>query len=90
MEETSLTGLLPMPGFRVTSRYQFERDGRRIDKTVTYYLADVDRMDVCLSDEHTECAWLDIETARRTLTYGETRRILGLAETYLVSEHPGS
>jgi len=84
-EETALTDVQPLPGFRVVSQYDIQRSGQRVSKTVVYYLAEVESDDVRLSSEHTACAWLDGEAANRTLTHDETRRIFRLAEAYLTS-----
>jgi 8-oxo-dGTP pyrophosphatase MutT (NUDIX family) len=75
-EETSIDRLRPIPEFRETSSYHFHRNGRRIAKTVAYYLAETTQSDVSLSAEHTDFQWLRFEDAIAALTHDESRRIL--------------
>jgi bis(5'-nucleosidyl)-tetraphosphatase len=83
-EETGLRGLRVVEGFRAESRYAFVRDDIAVDKEVVYFLAESADEDVRLSGEHTDLAWLPLEEARDRLTYREGRRILDLAEAWLV------
>jgi len=83
-EETGIQRLVMVPGFRNISRYRFRRNGRWIDKTVVYFLAKIDAaVSVRLSGEHREWRWLDLQSARRMLTYEENRRVLDAAQLYL-------
>lgn len=82
-EETSIDQLCPIPGFRETSRYHFRRNGQRVAKTVAYYLAETMQSKVSLSMEHTAFQWLGFEDAVASLSYDESRRILGDAHRLL-------
>lgn len=82
-EETSIDQLQPIPGFRETSSYYFQRNGQRIAKIVIYFLAETPRSDVSLSSEHIEFRWLPFEDAVGALTYDESRRILNDANRLL-------
>jgi len=73
-------------GFRETSRYRFLRADEPIEKSVVYYLAEVEDTFVRLSNEHTESIWLVAEEARQALSFDESRRILEQAEARLASE----
>ena len=84
-EETSISQLRPIPGFRETSSYHVQRNGQRIAKTVAYYLAETTQADVALSTEHTDFQWLEFEDAMSALTYDESRRILGDAHRLLAA-----
>lgn len=84
-EETSINQLYPIPGFRAISNYSFQRNGQRIAKTVAYYLAETDQLEVSLSTEHTEFQWLGFEDATAELTFDESRRILSDADRLLES-----
>jgi 8-oxo-dGTP pyrophosphatase MutT (NUDIX family) len=85
-EETGLEPPQPIEPFRTVSAYRFKRAGRPVSKTVVYFLGETDDMDVRLSGEHTEAAWLDVAAARERLTFEESRRILGEAEAFLEAE----
>ncbi len=83
-EETGIRKLHLIPGFSSTSRYRVHRDHRLVDKSVIYYLAQVDeRATLRLSAEHSDGRWLCAERAARTLTYEESREILAEAERFL-------
>lgn len=75
-EETCIDQLHPIPGFRETSRYCFQRNGQRIAKSVAYFLAETPQLNVALSSEHTDFQWLRFEDAIGALSYEESRRIL--------------
>jgi len=82
-EETGLSEIRPLPEVLATSVYRFERGGRSIEKTVTYYLAEVQAGSVVLSSEHTDARWLDGDAAKDTVTYEDGRRVLEAAERRL-------
>jgi len=82
-EETGIETPRRIGGFRRVSAYRFERGGRSISKTVVFFLGEAVSATVCLSDEHTDAAWLGMAAARERLTYAEGRRILDEAEAFL-------
>ena len=82
-EETSIDQLHPIPGFRETSSYHFQRNGQRIAKSVVFFLAETLQSDVSLSSEHIDFQWLRFEDAIGALTYDESRRILSDADRLL-------
>jgi bis(5'-nucleosidyl)-tetraphosphatase len=84
-EETGIRVGVPVSGFRSVSRYRFSRDGRPVEKSVVYFLAEVSEHEVRLSGEHDAATWLPAEGARRTLTYEESRNVLDAAERWLES-----
>ena len=83
LEETSISTLAPVPGFRETSSYTVSRNGQWISKTVAYFLAETPQPEVSLSAEHEAFQWLAFEDAVGLLTYDESRRILTEAESLL-------
>lgn len=89
-EETGLTHIRVLPDFVSRSRYGVTRDGRRLRKTVTYFLGEVDSTSVQLSGEHNDARWLSAEAARQTLTHEESRRVLDEAEAHLASRTEGT
>ncbi len=84
-EETSIDQLCPIPGFCETSRYRVRKNGKRIAKTVAYYLAETTQSEVSLSMEHTDFQWLPFKDAISALTYDESRRILSDAHRLLTT-----
>jgi bis(5'-nucleosidyl)-tetraphosphatase len=85
-EETGIDDIEPIPSFRVESAYSFERNGRRIEKRVAYFMAEVRSTKVFLSSEHMESRWLSASDAARLLTYDESRRVLECAVQHLERE----
>ena len=83
VEETGIECLQPCAGFRKMENYCFHRDGRRIAKSVAYFVAETRQSQVTLSDEHVEYAWRPFETAVYALMYDESRRALAAAERFL-------
>ena len=82
-EETSIDQLHPIPGFRGTSSYYFQRNGQRTGKSVVYFLAETSQSDVSLSSEHIDFRWLRFEDAVGALTHDDSRRILSDANCLL-------
>jgi bis(5'-nucleosidyl)-tetraphosphatase len=82
-EETNIQRLRSIPGFRETSQYRLQRNGKQISKTVAYYLAETSQCDVSLSAEHMDFRWVGFDDAVALLTYDESRRILGEADRLL-------
>jgi 8-oxo-dGTP pyrophosphatase MutT (NUDIX family) len=89
LEETGIRRLSAIPDFEARSSYRFRRAGAAVHKTVIYFLARVEHEPLGLSAEHSEGRWLDPTTARRTLTFDESRRVLDDAETYLARHDDG-
>jgi bis(5'-nucleosidyl)-tetraphosphatase len=85
VEETSISDIVPVPGFSETSRYMVSRNGHRIPKTVVYFLAATTQSDVSLSSEHEAFRWLSYSDAVERLTYAESKRILACAEQRLAA-----
>lgn len=82
-EETGISDIRVVPGFRTVSRYQFTRNGTLVDKDVVYFLGRTDKTDVRLSREHIDWRWADYTTALATLTYDDTREVIRQAEEWV-------
>ena len=79
-EETSLTGVVPVPGFRKVIEYFYKRDGKTVHKEVTFFLAESKEDRVVLSFEHRDYAWVTIEEALKIVTYSNSIMLLKAAE----------
>ncbi|MEW5937691.1 MAG: NUDIX domain-containing protein [Candidatus Thermoplasmatota archaeon] len=82
-EETGITDLRFIEGFREKVGYTFVRRGRVVKKSVVYLLAQTHQGDVLLSPEHTEYAWLQPEAALGRLTFPGPKRVLRRAMEYM-------
>jgi 8-oxo-dGTP pyrophosphatase MutT (NUDIX family) len=82
-EETGLR-VRPLPGFRRTVHYDFTRDKRPIDKTVTFFLARAPLpCRVRISSEHKGFAWLSAADAARQLRHANAKWLIREAERFL-------
>jgi bis(5'-nucleosidyl)-tetraphosphatase len=68
-EETGLTALKMMPGFKTENHYFYQKDGQLSSKTVTFFLAESASRDVTLSFEHIGYAWLPFAEALAKVTF---------------------
>jgi len=85
-EETGITPLEFLPGFRETVSYSFRHStGEMAEKTVAFFLAKTNEKLVKLSDEHMGFAWLPYEAARKKATYENAQNLLRKAEGHLLS-----
>ncbi len=82
-EETGLEPSRVAPGFAREIRYFFRSGKKLIDKTVVFFIGEVEDDRVKLSDEHVDYAWLDFESAIDRLTYPNAKEILRAAEAHL-------
>lgn len=83
-EETGIEQVALLPGFEHSLSYYFtSRDGRKIYKTVTFFVGKTDQRDVTLSHEHINFVWLPFEQAYQQLTYPNAQAILKEAHTFL-------
>ncbi len=84
-EETGITDLEFIFGFRETIRYYYFRGKEKIYKEVVFYLAKTNQKEVRLSYEHKGYEWLPFEKALQRLTYENAKDVLRKAYNYLKS-----
>ena len=86
-EETGIDQIKLVPDITFVEHYSFERDGRRLDKEVTYFLGIVSGMkseiDVSFTDEIIGVRWLPHEEAKQAITFDESRKLLDEVWGYL-------
>ncbi len=83
-EETGITSLDFVPGFREVISYSFRHStGEPAQKQVAFFLAKSSEKLVHLSNEHIGFAWLPYAAARKKATYENARRLLEKAEKRL-------
>lgn len=82
-EETGLT-VEPIANFSQNISYYFRDQGHElIDKTVTFFVGEVDRRDVRISSEHQGYAWLEIGPSLDRLTYNNARNLLSMVNQFV-------
>lgn len=82
-EETGLSEVSLIEGFRENLKIFYKYQGDFINKTVIYFLALTTSDDAHISAEHTDLAWLGIEEAKKRLTFKNSRDLLQKAEDFL-------
>ncbi|MCX6702454.1 MAG: NUDIX domain-containing protein [Candidatus Wolfebacteria bacterium] len=84
-EETGLklTDLKFRRQFKTFDKFMFYREKEQIFKLVILYLAETEREDIKLSDEHDGYAWLTYKEAMKILKYKDSQRIITQAYNFL-------
>jgi 8-oxo-dGTP pyrophosphatase MutT (NUDIX family) len=89
-EETGLSEVAFVPGFRKMTSWYYRWKGANIYKEATYFLAEVKSEKVKISHEHVEFVWVDFRDAMQTLTYDNTKEIMRAAHSFLQNQDKGS
>lgn len=84
-EETGLTDIEIMPGFRRTIGYMYRKNRTLVRKEVIFYLGRTRTKSVVLSHEHRDYAWLGYEKALERLTFETAKKTLMDAHKLLSS-----
>ena len=82
-EETGLTELELLKGFKKPINYVFRKDNTLINKKVVYYLLKSNSKNVKISFEHTNFKWLEYNEALKILGFKTAKDILKEAEKFL-------
>ena len=82
-EETGLTGISVIPGFRRAIEYYYRREGKNVHKQVVYLLARTEAGDVRISDEHQGSGWFRYDEAVQRASFDNSKATLVEAEEYL-------
>ncbi|NHV97179.1 MAG: NUDIX domain-containing protein [Thaumarchaeota archaeon] len=82
-EETGLTDLKFINGFKKMIQYYYRKGDQLVKKTVTFYLAESKTKDVKISFEHQGYVWLPIDEALAKVTYQNARNVLKEAHQFL-------
>ncbi len=82
-EETGLTELTFLEGYREPINYYYKRAGETVYKEVVFYLLDSKTDSIRLSREHVGFVWMSYDIARERLTYKNAKETLRKAHEYL-------
>jgi len=82
-EETGITDLRIVPGFRKVIEYFYRRDGKNVHKQVVYLLAATDHEAVKISFEHQGYGWFPYQEALQRASYNNSKVTLGEAEKFV-------
>ena len=84
-EETGITDLKFVEGFKKEIQYFFRRGKNLIKKEVVFYLAETKTKEIKLSHEHIGFAWLPYEDAIERLTFDNAKEVLKEANKFLAN-----
>lgn len=84
-EETGITDLKVIEGFREMIHYFFKQKGQLISKDVIFFLAETDTEKVKISHEHCGYAWVESEKSVEKATYKTAKEVLQKAHKFLGS-----
>ena len=82
-EETGITDVTIINGFKKETFYKYKRNNRLILKKVVYFLAKANSTDVVLSSEHLDFVWEQYDDALKRITYKNSKEILGEGYKFL-------
>ena len=82
-EETGLTDIVFMEGFRESIQYFFRVEKKTIFKTAVFFLVRTQNKNVKISPEHQGFVWLAYEDALAQLKFANARRLLKKAHRLL-------
>ena len=82
-EETGISDIEFIDGYKEEIEYFFRVDNHDIHKRVIFFLAKTNSTKVTLSHEHHNFIWLDYESALKKLTYNNATSILKKSELFL-------
>lgn len=85
-EETGIVDLRVIPGYEKKIEYFYRRDGKKVHKTVVFFLAETMVEKVTISFEHQDYGWFDYSEAIKTVTYPNARRLIREGEALIVGE----
>jgi len=82
-EETGISDLEFIDGFKENINYNFQYEGELIYKEVVFFLAKTKTVTVKVSHEHLDYTWLDYKKAFEKTTYQNAKDILSKANDLL-------
>jgi 8-oxo-dGTP pyrophosphatase MutT (NUDIX family) len=82
-EETGISEIHLLDGYKQTLRYFFRQKGIGIFKVVIFFLAETAQSEVTLSAEHVGFDWLPYDAALARLTFKNSRDLLIKANEHL-------
>jgi bis(5'-nucleosidyl)-tetraphosphatase len=87
-EETGITDIRWIPGFKVEISYDQNKSGQLSHKFVTFFLAETRSQEVRLSVEHMEYAWLPFAKCYAKVTHESEKEVWQSAHDYLSKMQP--
>jgi bis(5'-nucleosidyl)-tetraphosphatase len=85
-EETGLTGIRFVSGFKEEVSYSFQGNQGAVHKSVVFLLAETYLSAIRLSTEHIDYRWLTYSEALEKITFADEKAILQKAQRFLLEQ----
>lgn len=85
-EETGIVDLRVIQGYEKKIEYFYRRDGKKVHKTVVFFLVETPVEKVTISFEHQDYGWFGYPEAIKTVTYPNARRLIREGEDLITSQ----
>ena len=82
-EETGISDVEFIDGFKEEIEYNFYADNQEIHKKVIFFLGKTKTKDIILSHEHLDFIWLDFDNALNKITYKNAKNLLRKSKKFL-------
>lgn len=82
-EETGISDVTFIEGFRHVVSYRYRKGRRVVSKEVVFFLAQTSAKDVVISHEHIGYAWRRYDDALRQLTFKNARNLLAASRAFM-------
>lgn len=82
-EETGLPDCEIISGYKKVLKYFYQRNGKLINKSVTYFLGNAGEGEVKLSRESKDFFWADVNAAAKKIRHKNIRQMLLEADQFL-------
>ena len=82
-EETGISDVEFIEGFKEEIEYYFYADDQEIHKRVIFFLGKTKTIDIILSHEHLDFIWLDFDNALEKITYKNAKNLLKKSSKFL-------
>ena len=82
-EETGISDVEFLEGFKEEIEYFFRADNQDIHKKVIFFLGKTKTLDIILSHEHLDFVWLDYDNALKKITYKNAKDLLKKSKKFL-------
>ena len=83
-EETGITDIQIIQGFRQEISYKYRKKSKLVNKAVIYYLAETKSKQVVLSFEHNNFGWYTFDQALVKLSFENSKKVLRSANQVLL------
>lgn len=82
-EESGITQLEFIDGFKETIEYYVGQNGEKRQKFVYFFLAKTNEEKIIISNEHQDSKWLVFNEAMELATYPDTKKLLKQADDFI-------